>query len=215
MRPAFFIFVKNIKNGSVFFGGCQGDGKFDLVANNLIGILEGAKAFILDLRFNGGGKDGVAMALLNHFTDKKEIVATKKVRVPKGYVTMAKIRTKPATDNFVGPVYILTSHQTASASELLVLGSLCKTNMLRIGSNTEGIFSSTLGKTLPNGWEYQLSNEVYNDLEGKNYENVGIPPDFQIDYAKDKDAFFDQLTSQLNKSHDEAIELALEQIKLK
>lgn len=28
-------------------GGCQGDGTFDLVADNLIGILEGAKKLIL------------------------------------------------------------------------------------------------------------------------------------------------------------------------
>ena len=39
--------VTKIKNSSIFFGGCQGDGTFDLVSDNLIGILEGAKDLIL------------------------------------------------------------------------------------------------------------------------------------------------------------------------
>lgn len=39
--------INKIKNNNVFFGGCQGDGTFSLVADNLIGILEGAKTLII------------------------------------------------------------------------------------------------------------------------------------------------------------------------
>lgn len=39
--------VTNIKINSIFFGGCQGESTFNLVADNLIGILEGAKNLIL------------------------------------------------------------------------------------------------------------------------------------------------------------------------
>lgn len=39
--------INKIKNGSVFFGGCQSNEDFPIVADNLIGILMGAKDLIL------------------------------------------------------------------------------------------------------------------------------------------------------------------------
>lgn len=39
--------VTKIRNSSIFFGGCQGDGHFDLVSDNLIGIIESAKDLII------------------------------------------------------------------------------------------------------------------------------------------------------------------------
>jgi len=89
------------------------------------------------------------------------------------------------------------------------LASLSLPNFPRIGSTTEGIFSSTLDKTLPNGWEYELSNEVYQDLQGNTYENIGISPGFPLNYSKDKDQFFEQLSTELSPKADSAIELAL------
>ncbi len=177
--------------------------------DNIIQELKGAKFYILDLRFNGGGKDGVAMAILNHFSDKEKVGFNKKARLKNGYTDKQKIKIFPSEKNFTGNVYLLTSHLTASASEILVLASLENSNFTRIGSTTEGIFSSTLDKKLPNGWEYQLSNEVYQDLKGNNYENTGISPDFTLDYPNEKDAFLDQLSTELNKRKDRAIELAI------
>ncbi|MNX93502.1 hypothetical protein D3C86_1256850 [compost metagenome] len=83
-------------------------------------------------------------------------------------------------------------------------------NFTKIGSTTEGIFSSTLERKLPNGWEFELSNEVYQDLEGQSYENKGIPADFPFEYAKDKDTFFDQLSYGLKNKTDQAVELVIE-----
>lgn len=42
--------INIVQNGSIFFGGCKGDEKFDLVSKNLIGILEGAKEIVLQER---------------------------------------------------------------------------------------------------------------------------------------------------------------------
>ena len=39
--------LKQIRNQLIFFGGCAHEEKFDLVADNLIGILQGAKHFML------------------------------------------------------------------------------------------------------------------------------------------------------------------------
>jgi C-terminal processing protease CtpA/Prc len=53
---------------------------------------------------------------------------------------------------------------------------------VRFGTPTQGVFSDQMfpdgqGRTLPNGWNFDLGNEDYFDLNGRNYEGVGIPPD--------------------------------------
>ncbi len=179
------------------------------ILTSIIKELDGAKSYILDLRFNGGGKDGVAMAILNHFSVDEKVSFTKKARIEKGFSIPQKIKIIPSKNHFNGNVYLLTSHLTASASEVLVLASLDNSNFKRIGSTTEGIFSSTLDKKLPNGWKYELSNEVYQDLNGRNYENIGISADYQMEYSKNKDDFLDQLSNDLKNKKDRAIELVI------
>ena len=180
------------------------------IMNAIIKELKGATSYIVDLRFNIGGKDGVALEILNHFSNDKKVVFTKKAKLGAGYTQPQKLGVTTSEHNFTGNVYFLTSNKTASAAEILILSSLSVSNIKRIGSTTQGIFSSTLDKNLPNGWEYQLSNEVYQDLNEKNYENIGITPDYKIAYAKDKDLFFDQLFNELKNKKDSAIDLALE-----
>lgn len=150
------------------------------------------------------------MAILNHFSVDEKFAFTKKVRIEEGFSIPQKFKIIPSKNHFNGNVYLLTSHLTASASEILVLASLSNSNFKRIGSTTEGIFSSTLDKELPNGWEYELSNEVYQDLKGENYENIGISADYQLEYSTNKDTFLDQLSIDLKNKKDKAIELAIE-----
>lgn len=126
-----------------------------------------------------------------------------------GFTDKQEIRIIPSDIRFTGNVYLLTSNLTASASEILVLASLENSNFTRIGSTTEGIFSSTLDKKLPNGWEYELSNEVYQDLNGNNYENVGISADIPLNYSQEKDSFLDELSAELSAKKDSAIETAI------
>lgn len=179
------------------------------ILDTIIQELKGAESYILDLRFNGGGKDGVAVAILNHFSETEKIGFTKKAKLKNGFTDKQEIRIVPSDIRFTGNVYLLTSNLTASASEILVLASLGNSNFTRIGSTTEGIFSSTLDKKLPNGWEYELSNEVYQDLKGNNYENVGISADIPLNYSQEKDAFLDELSAELSAKKDSAIETAI------
>jgi hypothetical protein len=179
------------------------------VLNTVLKDLAEAKSYILDLRFNGGGKDAVALDILNHFSNKEQIAYTKKARIEIGFTNPQQFKIIPSKDHFNGNVYILTSHLTSSAAEILVLASLAASNFKRIGSTTEGIFSSTLDKKLPNGWKYELSNEVYQDLQGNNYENTGISADYPLDYSTNKDDFLTQLANDLKVKKDSGIELAL------
>jgi len=174
--------------------------------DEIVKDLSGAKALVLDLRFNIGGKDEAALGIIGHFVNQRIIVATKKAKLGKGFTNHQTIYLEPKKPNFLGDVYVLTSHETASAAELAALSTLRVDNITRIGSNTEGIFSDGLDKKLPNGWEYTLSNEIYEDINGNSYENIGVPPDIKIRYPKDSRIFYNLLINQLAENGDAAIE---------
>jgi ubiquinone/menaquinone biosynthesis C-methylase UbiE len=59
--------LKNIRNQLVFFGGCAHEEKFELVADNLIGILKGAKAFMIKEQLIDERTFEQGMAGLNHW----------------------------------------------------------------------------------------------------------------------------------------------------
>ena len=177
--------------------------------NSIIKELPEAKSYILDLRFNGGGKDAVALNVLNHFSNMEKNAYSKKARTERGFTKPQQFEIVPTVNHFKGNVYLLTSHLTSSASEILVLASMTNDRFKRIGATTEGIFSSTLDKTLPNGWKYELSNEVYLDLKGNNYENIGISANYPIMYSEMKDDFLDQLSNDLKNNKDSAIETVI------
>ncbi len=171
-----------------------------------------ANAFIIDIRFNPGGTDTVPLAFLSHFTNTRKKAFTKKARLGNGFAKTQEVFIDPINSSFKGNVYLLTSHLSSSAAEIMSISTIEFPNIKRIGSNTGGIFSDILEKQLPNGWEYSLSNEVYQDLKGVDYENKGIPPHYEIKYPKEPEAFFEQVSNEL-KDGDKAIEKALNLIR--
>lgn len=178
----------------------------DLLMDTIVADIRNAKAVIFDLRFNGGGKDEAGLEFIGHFVKERKLITSKKARHRNDFANHQSMFLEPKKPSFDKKVYILTSNETASASEIAVLATTPYDNFIRIGSNTEGVFSDGLDKRLPNGWEYTLSNEIYVDSKGANYEGSGIPPDIRIDYPKNKGAFLNLLLAQLQSSGDEAIE---------
>ena len=56
---------------------------------------------------------------------------------------------------FKGPVVELTGPLTISAGETLTQALMGRTpRVIRIGENTQGVFSDVLFRTLPNGWHF-------------------------------------------------------------
>lgn len=174
--------------------------------------IENAKACIIDLRFNGGGFDDASVEILNHFVNKETDICTKKVRLGKGYTEKQIMTLIPSEKTFNGKLFILTSHETASATELLVLGSKEIPNSKIIGSTTEGVFSDILHKKLPNGWTYGLSNMIYESMDGISYEEIGIAPNIKLDYPVKSKEFYEYLLADL-KDGDDAIEKVIEIVK--
>ena len=164
---------------------------------------------IIDVRFNGGGFDQIGLEILSYFTNKKRFAFSKKARSKNGFTNTQNIYIKPNELHYKGKLFLLTSPQTASASETFILASQNIENVTRIGSNTEGILSDILSKRLPNGWEFGLSNEIYENADGKNYEMTGIPPNYELNYSRNAKVFYTDLLTEL-KSNDRAIEKVIE-----
>lgn len=168
------------------------------------------EAVIIDVRFNGGGKDEVGMEVLRHFNSNRKTVFTKKARFGSGFTPRIEIKQDGTTNYYSKPVFLLISGESASATEIMVLCSLSMDNITRIGSNTEGVFSDVLDKALPNGWEFGLSNELYEDMNGRNYEGVGIAPDIDLNYPRNKQEFLRYIVNALSKNGDAAIETIID-----
>jgi carboxyl-terminal processing protease len=138
------------------------------------------RAVIVDARLNYGGYDRLSLVLAGRFVDRPCVAYRKKAWTQGGFVNHQAIEVAPRALSLAGrPVYLLTSRQTASAGEILVLAMMGAGDITRVGEATLGILSDNLYKRLPNGWEVSLSNEVYEASDGALYEGVGIPPDVE------------------------------------
>ena len=169
------------------------------VMEKVIEDLEDSDQIILDVRFNGGGQDAVGLEILGHFNEQRRKVASKTTKIPSGFTEEYSIYLDTSKNPYTKPVYLLTSQQSASATDFTTLASLQLPNFVRIGSHTQGALSDALEKTLPNGWQLSLSNEIYYDINGKCYESVGIAPDYELNYPKDRQTFFRSVANDLNQ----------------
>ncbi|KFC19565.1 S41 family peptidase [Chryseobacterium sp. FH1] len=185
--------------------------RIDSLMKNIITELQETHAIILDIRFNTGGYDIVSLEILRHFIDQETQLYSKKAKLLNGFTEVQNFSIIPAEKTYNKPVFLLTSHQTASAPEILALGSMAVKNITRVGSNTEGIFSDILEKKLPNGWTLNISNQVYQNPEGICFENIGVPPNKEIDYPKNENKFIRSLNRKIENG-DEAIEMVFKLI---
>lgn len=145
---------------------------------------------IMDVRFNGGGQDAVSLEILKRFNEKKTKIATQKAKLGDAFTHEQSIYLEPHDKAYTKPVFVLTSRQSASATDLLALATLSLNHVKRIGSRTNGAISTALEKRLPNDWYFSISNEMYFDNNGVCYENTGVPVNYEMNYPEDRQTFF-------------------------
>lgn len=185
------------------------DGARELMKSVFID-LQDSKALVIDLRFNQEGKDEVGLEIIGHLVKDKVQIASKKARLGDTFTNHQNIYIESRLPFYNKTAYILTSVMTGSAAELATLSTFSVDNVVRIGSNTEGIFSDGLDKKLPIGWEYKLSNEIYMSMDGKSYESIGIAPQIDLGYPNNKVEFLNLVFKQLQDSEDAAIEKVIQ-----
>lgn len=182
------------------------------IAAKIVNEIQNKEACIIDLRFNDGGYDWIGLAFMSHFIDKKYDVFKKKIRFKDNYSEYQVIDIEPSNPAYLKSVYILTSPFTVSAAETTTIATMSFPNFKRVGSNTNGALSDILYKELPNGWTYWLSNEVYETMDGKLFETIGIPADNKVEYPREETELFRAMNLEFD-TQDRAIEKIKEIIK--
>ncbi|MEO1627724.1 MAG: S41 family peptidase [Bacteroidota bacterium] len=160
------------------------------IMDRVMADLSDMERIVIDVRFNGGGQDAVSFEILSRFATQSKQVATQKLRYGQQYTPVLPLFIQGREDAFEKTVYVLTSPQTGSAAEAFSISTLAMDNVKRIGSATSGAMSTALEKTLPNGWSFSISNEIYMDNDGQSYENIGIPVDYELRYPRERQPFF-------------------------
>lgn len=141
---------------------------------------ENTSAMIIDVRLNPGGNDLSSMTIANRFASQRERVLSKYTRTYLGDSQQVHAYLEPTKETVSKPVVILSSEITASAAEIFLMAMNTQTNVTLIGEPSSGSLSDSLDKSLPNNWDVTLSNEVYLDYQGNNYEISGVPMDINV-----------------------------------
>ena len=142
------------------------------------------KGFIIDIRDLPGGEDSIAISIINRFCDAKRVAFHRKTKIGSGKNDYKKLRTwhlePQGKAQFTGPIALLTNDSVFSGGEAFALAIRELPYVTIIGDRTNGIFSYTLDKKLPNGWRYCLSYQVYLSADMVCFEGEGIPVDIEL-----------------------------------
>jgi len=177
--------------------------------NRAMRDLGNTESLIIDVRFNPGGHDQVALALASRFADTKR-VAFRKEKFNQGNKAADKRRVdtyhvRPhRKGGYTKPIVLITGPDTGSAAEIFTMAMRSLPHVTHIGEATQGILSDILPVTLADNWGLGLSHEIYYDAQGAEYEDIGIPP-YQIVSVTDRKA--------ISKGVFPAVEFALDTLK--
>lgn len=176
------------------------------VMNKLTPQIITSKGLIIDLRDSSGGSDLISLKLVSFLVEKKLKIGEKRYMTPEGLSQSNEIYITPSTIlPYLGKIVILTSQHTPSAAEVFLISLKARGNVSVIGENSFGALSDALTKALPNGWGITLSNEIYTDHLGINYEMTGIPVESHFDYPN---------ISDIENDKDSALEFAIALLKV-
>jgi hypothetical protein len=163
---------------------------FATTLDAILAELEGTAGLVIDLRFNPGGSNANSLAFLERvLTPGVDFAFAQQTRLSQALpADFTELWPQPITplDNpfYRRPVAVLTSQNSASGAETVLLPMLYEPRFLQVGEVTRGVFSKLLFRNLPNGWLVTLSNERHFSLLGVTYEQQGVPPVLPVEQAE-------------------------------
>jgi hypothetical protein len=147
-------------------------------------VLDSAKVMIVDVRNNDGGFLDNALSVAGRFAQKKTTVAYVRYRNgPKhsDFTAATAQEVLPSgTRKFLGKVYVLTGRNTVSAAELFVMAMKSLGQTTVVGDTTAGETGGPFARELQNGWSYQFPESIELDLNGDEFEGIGLGPNVWV-----------------------------------
>ncbi|MFE6871044.1 S41 family peptidase [Kitasatospora sp. NPDC057692] len=173
------------------FDGYVDDGSYQQQAAELDRALdlvlahpERLNGLVIDLRLNGGGSDELGLRIASRLTDRPFTAYRKVARNDPADPTAftrpqaATVRPAPGATRFTGPVALLTAGSTVSAGETFTQAMMQRRPAaVRIGENTQGVFSDILFRPVSDELLVGLPNEKFLTPAGTTFDGPGIPPD--------------------------------------
>ena len=147
---------------------------------HIITTLKDKEAIIIDISFNFGGFDAASLTLASYFTDKPKLAYISQVYNNGSFYDEAKVYIRPADQVvYTKPVYLLMTDISRSQAEGFAMTMKANSNVKLVGTNTLGILSSMLGKSIGNFYS-TLSNQRLLLPNGNYYEVSGVEPDIKL-----------------------------------
>ncbi|MBV9438522.1 MAG: PDZ domain-containing protein [Candidatus Eremiobacteraeota bacterium] len=139
----------------------------------------GARAFVLDLRNDGGGYRDAAIALASRFVHGTIVTTQERSGPPRRFPALAA----PAFD---APLAVLVDRDTASAAEIIAAAVQDAHAGTLIGTRTfgKGLVQETY--PLPDGGAIKLTTARYVTAGGRDIEGVGVAPDIVVAPSADE-----------------------------
>jgi len=155
---------------------------FRSALNDLERDFASLNGYIIDLRECPGGDDEVLLEILGRFVDKKRVAFHRKEKLDfDKYSELKTWYVEPkGGSQFTGPVALLINDAVFSGGEVFAMVANELPNVTLLGDRTNGIFSYQFDGKLPNGWTYNLSNQIYYSADMVCYESKGVPADIEV-----------------------------------
>ena len=154
---------------------------FHQTMENVMNDLGDTEGMILDLRFNGGGYDELALNLAGYFANREIKVADKFNYVESKLTQETRVKIIPNKElHYTQPVYVITGRDTGSAAEILTLAMRSLPHVTHIGEATAGALSDVFSIAPARGWNLGFSHQVYISSDRHIYEARGVPPHIEM-----------------------------------
>lgn len=151
--------------------------------------MKGTRGLVLDLRYNGGGSEGLAKKIASLFLDEPRVYAKSQLRTGARHEDLSKEierRFEPHPRwHYSGPVVALQGQKTMSSAEAMTLMMGQCPNVTTLGDRTAG--SSANPRQLEAGVGIVVNLPRWNPLtaDGKPFDTVGVAPDVLITATAD------------------------------
>jgi len=182
--PFLHSFIHQGKIGYIRYGSFM-DGISDYALDHVLDRYAATDGLILDLRSNGGGSLFNVPLLLGRFVDDPIVVARSVTRNGPEHSNFAPpedFRITPSSGKRYSkkPVMVLIDRGSYSATTFFALATKALPNLVLVGDTTGGGGGLPNGGQLPNGWTYRFSVSQTLDLQGRNFAELGVPPDVLV-----------------------------------